>query len=642
MIVPMKKVSLIVLGSERKNALKQLRKLGLLHIQIKEGKGTRLLELQEQIAKLEKGSYAVADKAGKDTVWKEADLQRCLAAADEIDALFEEQKRCRADAAIYRTEANRLQSWGEIDPGELAWLKEQGIAISLHEMVPSEYDKLGEGVKTVLFERTKDAVRFLLLDGADAEEYAGVLERSKIKLPQMSTMELRQKIAEIDHRMQSIEKEIVGCAAYLKSMKAAIEDLQREVQFEIYATGMGEEILSEESSRKLSIAYLVGYLPAEDLEKLQVMAKENAWGLLAEDPTEEDDVPTKLQNNKFVSLVYPMTDFLGSVPGYFETDISAWFLIFIMIFVGIIFGDGGYGLLILGISAGMIIKSRMDKKPIAPFALLLALLGGATLVWGTVTCSWFGLAPELLPGWLKNISVPVLSNVYSDKIWYPFWTNGAAGLTTSQNVQIFCFTIALAHLMIAHINGMISNRKSLKLLGDLGSILQLLGMYYVVLSLVVNGEVFGLGLVISGIPVGTIAVASVGIGFVVNFMFTNYEGNILKSVVASLKDIVSMLLGVVNVFSDIVSYIRLWAVGLAGAAISATINDMVSPMLGHFVFIIFAVIVLVFGHGLNMILNVLSVIVHGIRLNTLEFSTHIGLSWSGHKYEPFEEADSSK
>ena len=73
-------------------------------------------------------------------------------------------------------------------------------------------------------------------------------------------------------------------------------------------------------------------------------------GLLAEDPTEEDDAPTKLQNNKFVSLVYPLTDFLGSVPGYFEPDISGWFLAFIMIFVGIIFGDGGYGLLICGIA----------------------------------------------------------------------------------------------------------------------------------------------------------------------------------------------------------------------------------------------------------------------------------------------------
>ena len=325
------------------------------------------------------------------------------------------------------------------------------------------------------------------------------------------------------------------------------------------------------------------------------------------------------------------------MPGYFEPDISGWFLAFITIFVGIIFGDGGYGLLICGIAAALIIKSRKEKKAVAPIAWLLLLFGGMTLVWGTVTCSWFGLAAEELPEWLKKLSVPVISNVYSDKLWYPFWTGGKAGLTTSQNVQILMFTIALLHLLIAHASGAARNRGSLKMLGDIGSILELVGMYYVVLSLVVNGAVFGLDLVVSGIPVGTIAVALVIIGFAVNFIFGNYEESILQSVLDSVKDIVSMLLGVVNVFSDIVSYIRLWAVGLAGAAISATINDMVSPLLGHFIFIIFAVIILVFGHGLNMILNVLSVIVHGIRLNTLEFSTHIGLSWSGHKYEPFEE-----
>ena len=99
------------------------------------------------------------------------------------------------------------------------------------------------------------------------------------------------------------------------------------------------------------------------------------------------------------------------------------------------------------------------------------------------------------------------------------------------------------------------------------------------------------------------------------------------------------MLGVVNVFSDIVSYIRLWAVGLAGAAISGTVNEMAGPLLGHAIlFVAFAALVL-FGHGLNMILNLLSVIVHGVRLNTLEFSTHLGMSWSGFKYSPFAEKD---
>jgi len=83
------------------------------------------------------------------------------------------------------------------------------------------------------------------------------------------------------------------------------------------------------------------------------------------------------------------------------------------------------------------------------------------------------------------------------------------------------------------------------------------------------------------------------------------------------------------------SYIRLWAVGLAGAAIAGTINQMAGPMLGHFLFFIFGIILLVFGHGLNLVLNTLSVLVHGVRLNTLEFSGHAGLTWAGFAYKPF-------
>ena len=77
--------------------------------------------------------------------------------------------------------------------------------------------------------------------------------------------------------------------------------------------------------------------------------------------------------------------------------------------------------------------------------------------------------------------------------------------------------------------------------------------------------------------------------------------------------------------------------GLAGAAISATVNELAGPLLGNFMFVALAIVLLVFGHGLNLILNVLSVIVHGVRLNTLEFSSHLDMSWSGHKFQPFSE-----
>jgi len=130
----------------------------------------------------------------------------------------------------------------------------------------------------------------------------------------------------------------------------------------------------------------------------------------------------------------------------------------------------------------------------------------------------------------------------------------------------------------------------------------------------------------------------IGGGFFLSFIFSSYEGSILKSVLNSCQNFISVILGVVNVFSDIMSYIRLWAVGLAGAAIAQTINGMAGPLLGGF--LVFAgIVLLIFGHGLNMVLNVLSVLVHGVRLNTLEFSGHVGLTWSGTAYKPFKEKE---
>jgi V/A-type H+-transporting ATPase subunit I len=92
----------------------------------------------------------------------------------------------------------------------------------------------------------------------------------------------------------------------------------------------------------------------------------------------------------------------------------------------------------------------------------------------------------------------------------------------------------------------------------------------------------------------------------------------------------------VGVFADIVSYIRLWALGLAGSSLAGIINGMGGGMVKASLMAVFGIIILVFGHGLNLILNVLSVVVHAVRLNILEFScNHLGMQWSGRAYEPF-------
>ena len=636
MIVPMKKVSLIIMGDKKAETLKKLRKLGMIHIEITEGSGERLSELKEQISLLESAVFIAGNK--KDTEEKELSVDEPLKVAKEISSLTEEKKNCQAEIITLNSELERLKGWGELEPRSIKDLTEKGIDVSFYEVPKKEYESFDESIKTIKLGENKNSVKCMLIQsGFDGEEkLVDSLNSYKLELPQMSTEEMRQKSVELGDKIKSIDERILSYGDYTNALKKAVKACEKEIEFEVYATGMADEKLSDEN-RNLSVAYFKGYIETENLDRLKDTAKSNSWGLLVEDPTEEDDVPTKLKNNKFVSLIYPLTDFLGAVPGYFEYDISGWFLAFILIFFGIIFGDGGYGLLICAVVAILIVKSLVSKKSVSPTFLLIGLLGLSTVLWGTVTCTWFGLSAEQIPQWLQNLSIPVISNVYEDRIWHPFWTGGDVGLTTAQNLQIFCFSLALIQLTIAHIKGAIRNKSSLKMLGDIGSILQLFGIYYLVLSLVVNPEVFSFSLVISGIPVGTVSLILIGLGFVLSFVFSNYEGNIIKSILASLKNIVSVLLGVVNVFSDIVSYIRLWAVGLAGAAIAATVNELAGPLLGNFLFMIVAIILLVFGHGLNMILNVLSVIVHGIRLNTLEFSSHLDMSWSGHKFKPFNE-----
>jgi len=642
MIVPMKKVSLIVMSDKKKEVLKKLRRLGLIHIEITEGSGNRLSELNEQISLLENAIFAVSENIKKNIELKDVSAVEAFNTAEKILTLIEKKKTVHSQISILQAELDRIKSWGEINLDDLSLLSEKGIEFFFYEMPKKEYLMLNNNIKTLVLKSFKATVRFAVVQtdsniNEETAENLDMLEIYRFNLPKISTDEIRYKLCEYEKQLLSIEEELLNYAGYSQSMKNAVITFQKEIEFETYATGMKEEEINDNVKKSISISHFSGYIQEEDLEKLKTTAKDNSWGLLIKDPTPDDDVPTKLKNNKFVSLIYPLTDFIGTVPGYFEYDISGWFLGFILVFFGIIFGDGGYGLLICSAAGALIINALRKKQSVQPAYLLIALLGGATVLWGLLTCTWFGIAAEQLPVWLQKISLPVISNVYADKIWYPFWTQGTAGLTTAQNVQIFCFTLALVQLTIAHIKGALRNRKSLKILGDIGSALQVIGMFYVVLTLVVNKEVFGLGRVISGIPVGTISVVMIAIGFIMSFVFSNYEGSVVKSILNSLTNIVSILLGVVNIFSDIVSYIRLWAVGLAGAAISATVNELAGPLFGNFVFIIFAIVLLVFGHGLNMILNILSVIVHGIRLNTLEFSSHLDMSWSGHKFKPFEE-----
>ncbi len=635
MIVSMKKVSLVMLERDRKDALYELRKQGVIHLEKVEGKSDVLTTYKNRAATAEKSLYVLKEikipKNYKQISPQKVNDEQLYKDILVIHDLLNKRKKLFETITAAENELDRMSAWGDFDPEGIHFLAQKGIRLALYEMPVDKINLIAtnENIKTLLVNTSKSQVRFLYIADKNINERPKGMpvEAFNVPVPEKSSNEYRKIIESSQKETENISKHLLELTSLIPFIEQYVLKLNKKIEFENIYSGMNRE----ETGKNSSLAWLTGYVPTDMLQTLKRTASKMHWGIFAEEPAEDDyNVPTKLKNNKLVSLIYPLTDFLGTIPGYHEYDISGWFLLFFCLFFAMIFGDAGYGLLITLGALFLIIKSFKDKKNISPGFNLMLLLGLTTVIWGTITCSWFGISLKYLPEWLKNISFKPLSAVTSAQ-------SSADSKLVTEHLEIFCFIIAIIQMSIAHLKGIIRYRKSLKCLGETGSLFMLWGMFYVVLSMVVNAEKYKFTNIYFGIPIMYVVFGLIGIGFLLSFIFSNYEGKLLASILESCKNIISVLLGVVNVFSDIISYIRLWAVGLAGAAISSTVNSMAGPLFGHAIMFVLAFVLLVFGHGLNLILDLLSVIVHGVRLNTLEFSSHLGMSWSGFKYEPFSE-----
>ncbi|MFC1238523.1 V-type ATP synthase subunit I [Treponema vincentii] len=646
MILPMKKITLLVLDSQKKAALKTLRNFGAVHVEKETASSDTLTELQTVYARLQQAESLITEaqpkKGAKQSEAAALNRHDLLEAVDGILDLKDQESNTLAAINKLTGDIEAYSSWGDFNPEDIRGFEENGIYLTMGELSEKSYAALPETVKTVRLVGGKKTVRFAIVSETADVPTDLPSDFTPLILPEMRLSAMKAEKERLQKRLPSFKARIGARTDLLAPLKAEKKKFEKEIEFETVHAGMAIIPLEDECGTENStgntatpavnvqthaaaktpcaqkeprrLARLSGYILAEKQADFAGLAKANGWAFISDDPAEEDAVPTAMRHNRFVQLLTPLTDFLGTVPGYREPDISLWFLLFFGIFFAMIFGDGGYGGILVILSLIGIVKAKAKEQP-APLAMQMFLyLGILTVIWGTATCNWFGISVNYIPAWLKNLSVPAISNATEESI-------------RNANLMQFCFTLGLIQLTIGHIISIVRNIRSPQVLGHIGSIAMLGGMYIVVLSLVVSAERY---------QINQPVMIAIGGGFALNFIFSNYQTGIGQSILDSLKNIITMFLGVVNVFADIMSYIRLWAVGLAGSAISATVNQMAGPALGSFL-IFLGVLLLFFGHGLNYIMNVLSVIVHGVRLNTLEFSNHVGLTWAGFKYEPFAE-----
>jgi len=236
------------------------------------------------------------------------------------------------------------------------------------------------------------------------------------------------------------------------------------------------------------------------------------------------------------------------------------------------------------------------------------LLSFTTIVWGMLSGTWFG-SEEIAQ--LPILRMFIIDSIYS-------FNEESQGVMMQLSFIIGCIHLSLAHLLVA-----IRKMNSWTAIAEIGWIVIIWSVYFVANFLVLGKE----------IPEITIPLLSIGVIMVL--IFANFQKNILKGMLSSLAN---LPLSVVGAFSDIVSYIRLFAVGLATVIVSSSFNSMaIGSGIDSVVSGIIAALILFIGHALNLTLGAMSVLVHGVRLNLLEFSGHVGVQWTGRPYTPFKE-----
>jgi V/A-type H+-transporting ATPase subunit I len=292
-------------------------------------------------------------------------------------------------------------------------------------------------------------------------------------------------------------------------------------------------------------------------------------------------------------------ELLGITPGYRELDISVLFLIFFGIFFGILIGDAGYGLvyILLTFVLQKVLKSPAGLR--TTFSLFYY-MGSFALLWGILTGTFFGQT------WLLNLGFRPLVPQLND--------------TTT--MQTFCFFLGALHLSIAHAWRAYLKLPSLAAIADAGWICILWTAFFLARTLILGAAFpsFGIWLVTAGI--------------VLVVLFAHPQAGLLRTIGSGMG---TVALSLVNNLTDVISYIRLFAVGLATLAIAETTNTLASGFGTGVAALAAGGVILIIGHSINLILGPMSVLVHGVRLNVLEFSGHANVTWSGVAFEPFRE-----
>ena len=603
MVTKMTKYSFILLSEQTEGFLNSLQELGVVDI------SRSLKPIDEQSSEM----LAEADRAKKAL----SILAACKAGSDKdfkfdgcpVDAVLETQDRIAeisAEIAAAKKEIAVRQPWGSFRSEDIHKLESQGLKLRFYSCMKKKFDPSWAEIQPLeVISETESKVFFVTVSPAE-EEYSFPIEA--VPAPEGSVNEAEEKLSLLQSKLEKEQQ-------LLANLKSCSDEIRKAYNDSLSRLDLYFAEAATEKAVDNYLTVLTGFAPTSDDKRLCASFDSMDIYYSHEAATKEDNPPVKLKNNWFAKNFEVLTGMYG-VPAYDEFDPTPVLGPFFMLFFAMCMGDAGYGILLMLIA--LVLRLKMKDSSLGKMHRLIAFLGGMTFVVGIFLGTFFGMSileASWAPAWLKGLCIDG---------WFP--DAKIAGFPVQ---MVLAVAIGVLHICLAMIIKTINFTKRFgfkKTVATWGWTTLIVGGLVVVslgMTEVLSAEAFK----------WTIIALAVVSGLAI-YVFNTPGRNPLLNIGSGLWDTYNMVTGLLG---DVLSYIRLYALGLAGGMLGNAFNIMGTMILDipvPGVNWVFCIIILIFGHVLYLAMSCLGAFVHPLRLTFVEYFKNSGYEGSGAKYNP--------
>ena len=610
MISKMNKLSFLIYHKEYEMFLEKLRELGVVHIEMRQGAemDARLqafMQKRTAYQSLQK-SMTLAATSYEGTATAQPSGMTIEQVVDSYESQQEHIQALNMQLPVLDKEIDAMEVWGEFDWKVIDQLKANGWQMQFFCCPEKSFEETWvDDYNATLVNRKGGQSYFVTVNHTPVE-----LEAEAVRLPKQRLSELVQGQEALKAEIKKANDDLdLFCINHMPVVEEALEALEGDINL------MEVEQLGGERMADGAIVMMEGWVPVENDAEVQKLLEESGVYYEMRPAEKEDNAPIKLKNGK-LSRAFEMLTKMYGLPDYGEFDPTPLLAPFYALFFGMCVGDAGYGLLL--VLLGLYLKKKLSKS-MAGLMNLLITLGVATTVVGALFNTFFGaaLTDWNLPEWMNSLIV-----------------SGKWDGTAYDKTMVIALLVGMFHICFAMtvksigatvrygFKNALSEWGWLLLVGGLVVIATL--TYLGVLDMEMSKMAF----------IGIGGVSAIGI-----YLLNNLRRNVFVNIGAGLWDTYNMATGLMG---DLLSYLRLYALGLAGGMLGGVFNDLGMQLRNSIGDVLFGIpgwiafaLIFVAGHGLNIALSCLSGYVHSIRLTFVEYFKNSGYDGKGMEYKPF-------